>query len=161
MPQEPEREDWFAVTYRSYGRMLFRIAIVHLGNKADAEEALQEVFMKLLYQAPDFRDGEHERAWLIRVTTNQCRSMMRSVWRRRVVRLAELEPYAAGESDLYLLESVLQLPAKYKAVIHLHYYEGYQVKEMADILGIRESAVKMRLKRGRELLKLDWREEQA
>jgi RNA polymerase sigma factor (sigma-70 family) len=155
------QEGWFPAKYEAYGHMLYRIAMVHLGKRADAEEAVQEAFIKLLYKAPEFREQEHEKAWLIRVITNQCRNMTRSVWNRRVIKLDEIGQIGYSTPDLELLDSVLRLPFKYKSVIHLYYYEGYVVKEIADILGMRESAVKMRLKRGRELLKLEWEGEDA
>ncbi|MDF2926459.1 MAG: polymerase sigma factor, sigma-70 family [Paenibacillaceae bacterium] len=155
----PQQEEWFLAKYEAYGRMLFRIAMVHLGNKADAEEAVQEAFIKLLYKAPEFGDQEHEKAWIIRVITNLCRNMARSVWNRRVVRMEEMEQYAGSGPDLELLEHVLRLPSKYKIVIHLFYYEDYPVRQIAEILKLRESAVKMRLQRGRQMLLMEWEED--
>ena len=152
--------DGFSRQYNLYGSMLFKIAMVHLGNKSDAEEAVQEAFIKLLYKAPDFADAEHEKAWTIRVIVNICKNMTRSLWNKRVICMEEIEAYCDAAADAGILESVLRLPFKYKAVIHLFYYEDYSVKQIAEALQISESAVKMRLQRGREILKIEM-EEQA
>ena len=143
-------------SYEAYADMLFRIAMVHLGNREDAEEAIQDTFIKLMEKAPAFNDAEHQKAWLIRVITNHCRSLLGRGWRKREVRLEGVEPAAADTPDhSALLQLVLSLPAKYKAVIHLYYYEDYRIQEISGILRISKSAVKMRLQRGRQLLKLD------
>lgn len=145
-----------ADAYEVYGRMLFKIAMVHLGNKEDAEEAIQETFIKLLYKSPEFKDQEHEKAWLIRVITNHCKNMQGSLWRRRVMKVEEINDYFEFSSpDRALMDHVLKLPFKYKTVIHLYYYEDYSVREISAILQISESAIKMRLNRGRKLLKMD------
>lgn len=135
--------------------MLFKIAMVHLGNRDDSEDAVQEAFIKLLYNAPPFNEQEHQKAWLIRVLTNICKNMVTSIWHRRVIKKQDIEVYCDSPSDIQLVESVLRLPFKYKAVIHLYYYEDYTVRQIAETLKISESAVKMRLKRGREMLKME------
>lgn len=143
-------------SYETYGNMLFRIALVHLGSREDAEEATQDTFIKLMEKAPEFKDAEHQKAWLIRVITNHCKTLLGRGWRKREVKLEGIEPITADTpEDLALLHLVLALPVKYKAVIHLYYYEAYQVGEISKILQISESAVKMRLQRGRQLLKLE------
>ena len=147
--------DRFTEKYQSYGTMLFRIAMVHLGNKADAEEAVQETFVKLLSKAPVFHEPEHEKAWLIRVITNTCKNMRRSMWHKRVIHKEPIEVYGETQEDRDIIEQVLSLPVKYKTVIHLFYYEDYSVRQIADTLQISDSAVKMRLQRGRQLLKLE------
>lgn len=144
----------FEAAYDAYGPMVYRLAMVYLGCRADAEDVTQEAFVRLLYKSPRFADGEHERRWLLRVTVNLCRDQLKGFWRRRAV---ELEPgLAAGDPEsLGLAEAIVALPEKYKAVIHLHYCEGYSVREIAEILKLGQSAVKMRLKRGRELLRTE------
>ncbi|MGG3280348.1 RNA polymerase sigma factor [Paenibacillus solani] len=142
-------------TYELYGDMLFKIAMVYLGNKQDVEEAIQETFMKLIYKAPEFSDQEHKKAWLIRVITNQCKNMRGSLWCKRVTKMEHMNDYFDEPSEQMLIENVMRLPFKYKSVIHLFYYEDYSVKEIAGILQINESAVKMRLQRGRKLLRMD------
>ncbi|WP_127588336.1 RNA polymerase sigma factor [Paenibacillus koleovorans] len=156
MERNPLRpSESFSDRYNKYGAMLYKIAVVYMGNKHDAEEAVQDVFIKLLYQAPPFQDSEHEKAWLIRVLTNGCKNKLRGFWRKRAMQLEDIESWTTDPEHLGLLESVLRLPVKYKAVIHLHYYEDYSVKQIAETLQIGESAVKMRLARGRQLLKLE------
>ncbi|MNI21175.1 ECF RNA polymerase sigma factor SigW [compost metagenome] len=143
-------------SYEAYSDMLFRIAMIHLGSRQDAEEATQDTFIKLMEKAPEFNDAEHQKAWLIRVITNHCKTLLGRGWRKREVKLEGAEPLAADSPmDLALLQLVLALPVKYKTVIHLYYYEDYPVQDISRILQISESAVKMRLKRGRQLLKLE------
>lgn len=152
-PQMPDGS--FSEKYSLYTNMLFRICMLHLGNREDTEEAMQEAYMRLLYKSPRFTDEEHEKAWLIRVTTNLCRDMLRSVWRKRVIKMEHIESCYDNPSDLHIMEEILKLPSKYKTVIYLHYFENYTVKDISGILKLTESAVKMRLKRGREILKME------
>lgn len=142
-------------SYETHADMLFRIAMVHLGSREDAEEATQDTFIKLMEKGPEFQDAEHQKAWLIRVITNHCKTLLGRGWRKREVKLAGVEPATDNAEDYALLQLVLELPVKYRIVIHLFYYEDYPVQKISDILEISESAVKMRLKRGRQLLKLE------
>ena len=145
----------FSNKYNLYGNMLFKIAIVNLGNKEDAEEAMQEAFYKLLYKSPEFNDDEHEKAWLIKVTVNLCRDMLRSVWHKRVVKMEDIEKYYDDPSDTGVMKEIVVLPTKYKTVIYLYHFEDYSVKQISEILKTKESAIKMRLQRGRQLLKIE------
>ncbi|MEG1871046.1 MAG: RNA polymerase sigma factor [Peptostreptococcaceae bacterium] len=147
--------DDFSKKYSLYSDMVFRISMIYLGNKEDSEEAMQESFLRLIYKSPKFTDDEHEKAWLIRVTTNVCKDMVRSVWRKRVIKMENIENYYDNPSEIHIMEEILNLSDKYKAVIYLYYFEDYNVKEISEILNITESAVKMRLKRGRDLLKIE------
>ena len=144
----------FEAAYDAHSHAVFRLAMVYLGRHADAEDVTQEVFLRLLSRAPVFADGEHEKRWLLQVTANLCRDQLRGFWRKRVTELEDTLP-AAPPDELEALSAVLSLPEKYKLPIHLYYYEGYSVAEVAEILRLGQSAVKMRLKRGRELLKLE------
>lgn len=154
MGDETARRSEFEAKYDAYAVMAYRLAMVYLGSHADAEDVVQEAFMRLLYRAPEFTDAGHERRWLLRVTVNLCRDCLCGFWRKRAV---ELEPDTpAAENGLSeVAEAIVRLPEKYKAPIHLHYYEGYSVAEIAEILSLSQSAVKMRLKRGRDLLRLE------
>lgn len=125
-----------------------------LGRRADAEDVTQETFCRLLYRAPDFADENHRKRWLLQVAANLCRNQLRGFWRKRVTQLEDTIP-AVPPEELELLNTVMALPDQYKLPLHLHYYEGYSVAETAEILKLGQSAVKMRLKRGRELLKLE------
>lgn len=147
--------DKFSEKFCLYGDMLFRICMVYLGNKEDVEEAMQEAFIKLIHKCPQFTSDEHEKAWLIRIATNICKDMLRSVWHRRVIKMVDIENYYDNPSDIYIMEEILKLPAKYKAVIHLYYFEDFSVMQISETLKITVSAVKMRLKRGRDILKIE------
>ncbi|HEY5560986.1 MAG TPA: RNA polymerase sigma factor [Clostridiaceae bacterium] len=140
--------------YSLYGDMLFRICMVYLGNKEDVEEVLQETFIKLIYNPPKFTNTEHEKAWLIRVAINLCKDILRSVWHKRVIKMEDIKSYYDNPIDINIMEEILKLSSKYKAVIQLYYFEDYSVTKISEILKIRESAVKMRLKRGRDILKI-------
>lgn len=154
MEQRPKSEQGFEAAYDAYGPMVYRLAMVYLGRHADAEDVTQEAFLKLLYKAPPFADAGHERRWLLRVTANLCRDQLRGFWRKRAVALEGDYPIRDPET-FGVAEAIVALPEKYKAVLHLHYYEGYSVAEIGEILKLSQSAVKMRLSRGRELLKLE------
>jgi RNA polymerase sigma-70 factor (ECF subfamily) len=134
--------------------MLFRISMIYLGNSEDAEEAMQEAFCKLLYKSPEFTDDEHEKAWLIRITANICKDMLRSAWFKRVTKMEDVEKYYDNPCDTDVMNEILKLPVKYKTVIYMYYFEDYSVRQISKILKVKESAVKMRLKRGREILKI-------
>ena len=138
--------------YDAYGAAVYRLAMLYLGRHADAEDITQEVFLRLLSRAPAFADGDHEKRWLLRVTANLCRDQLRGFWRRRVTELEDTIP-AAPPEEREALAAVMALPEQYKLPIHLYYYAGYSVAEIAEILKLGQSAVKMRLKRGRELLR--------
>lgn len=143
----------FEAKYDAYGAMVYRLAMVYLGSHADAEDVTQEAFLRLLYKAPEFADAEHEKRWLLRVTVNLCRDQLRGFWRTRTVSLESSYPIK-DENMFGIADELVRLPEKYKAPIHLHYYEGYSVAEIAEILGLGRSAVKMRMKRGQDMLKL-------
>ena len=134
--------------YDAYGAAVYRLAMAFLGQCADAEDVTQETFCRLLYRAPTFADEDHQKRWLLQVAANLCRNQLRGFWRKRVTQLEDTIPAMPPE------ERVMALPEQYKLPIHLYYYEGYSVAETAEILRLGQSAVKMRLKRGRELLKI-------
>ena len=144
----------FEAAYDTYSGAVFRLAMVYLGQQADAEDVTQETFLRLLYRAPIFADQTHEKRWLLQVTANLCRDQLRGFWRKRITELEDTLP-AAAQEERDALDAVIRLPEKYRLPIHLHYYEGYSVAEIAEILKLGQSAVKMRLKRGREMLKLE------
>lgn len=148
----PTDEALFEQVYDTYGPSLYRFCLLQMKNPADAEDVLQEVFCKRLYQAPDFATPEHERRWLFRVALNQCRDEWKRS-RRTELPLEVAQHMSLTPEELGLLEQVASLPEKLRTVIHLHYYEGYDVREIAQLLGVTVSAVKMRMKRGREALR--------
>jgi len=147
--------------YDAYGNMLFKLCMVILCNKEDAEDAVQDTFAKYLKVQPDFLSAEHEKAWLIRVASNCSKDKLRSFFRKKAVCLDDIAEYAATPEQSYVLEQLMALPPKYKTILHLHYVEGYKLAEIADVLGMKENAVKVALYRGREMLKIQMREEFA
>ena len=151
-------EELFERVYAAYGASLYRFCLVQLGDPADAEDALQEVFCKRLYRAPGFPSPEQERRWLFRVAVNQCRDELRR--RRRMAGPLPEDLPAPQVTDLGLWERVAALPEKQRTVVHLHYAEGYSVQEIAEVLGVTASAVKMRLARARAALRQAWEVEE-
>lgn len=133
-----------------YAPSVYRLAYAHTGSSADAEDVMQETFLRLLTARPQLNGDDHARAWLLRVAANCAADLHRA--RRRVVPLEEAHP-APPMPDSSVLDAVLALPEPYRIPIHLHYYEGYQVAEIARILDLRENTVKTRLFRGRALLR--------
>ena len=140
---------------RQYSPMLLRLAAARLPSTADAEDAVQETFIRLLDRRPVFQDAEHEKAWLIRVTLQRAADIRRKKARANETPLdAVIETCGPDrEPETELLSAVRALPEKYGAVIHLYYYEGYSVKEIAKLLGLPAPTVGTRLARGRERLR--------
>ena len=135
-----------------YSPMLLRLACTRLRDAADAEDAVQEAFLRLLTLRPVFRDAEHEKAWLIRTTLHRAADLQKAAAKRNVP-LEEAAQAAVPEPESALLDAVRSLPEKYSAVIHLHYYEGYSIREIAKLLGVPAPTVGTRLARGRERLR--------
>lgn len=138
---------------RRYGPAVFRLAYARTASRADAEDVMQEVFLRLLRARPEFSSEEHAKAWLLHVAANCANDLFRAPWRRREEPLAEglsapEEPERGG-----VVEAVLALPPKYRAAVHLYYYEELSVEEIAEILGRRPGTVKSRLSRARALLR--------
>lgn len=138
-----------------YADTVMRICLVHLKNHADTEDIFQTVFLKYATHSGKFENAEHEKAWLIRVTINACRDLLRSFFRSRSVSLHELGELAGpgGEPHNEVLDAVLKLPEKYRQVLYLHYYEDYTAPQIGKILGKNPNTVYTLLTRGRQLLK--------
>ena len=137
-----------------YADTVRRICLVHLKNYADTEDIFQTVFVKYLLHTAPFASPEHERAWIIRVTINACKDLLRSVFRRRTVPLEEAAELPAPAEELRaVLQAVQALPGAYRDVVYLHYYEGYSAPEIAKILGKNVNTVYTRLTRARGLLR--------
>lgn len=142
-----------------YSKMLFKLCFSILCSTADAEDAVADTFIKYITKAPGFNDEEHRKAWLLRVASNICKNMYRFRKRNGCVNIDEIYGLAAEEKDFDVLEQVMKLPEKYKTVIHLHYIEGYKIKELAEILNISETAAKKRLQYGRNMLRMEYGED--
>ena len=139
--------------YEKYGKLLFRVSYAILCSREDAEDAVQEVFYKYLGKQPVFRDADHEHAWFLRVASNQSKDMLRRRKIRTTVTLEEIEEYEIAPEQATILQDLFSLPEKYKMVMILHYLEYLSVQDIARSQDLSPSAVKMRLARGREMLK--------
>ena len=143
----------------AYENTLYRAALAILGDPQEAEDVVQEAFLRLWEKNPEFESPAHQRSWLLKVTVNGCKSRLRAPWRRRTAPLLESYP-AADPEEQAVLEVIQSLPPKDRAALHLYYYEGYQTAEIAAMTGWREGTVRSRLARARdklrELLKGEW-----
>lgn len=134
-----------------YGDDAFRLAYSYLGNRPDAEDVCQTVFLKLAGSNMEPLPGK-EKALILTCAANACKNQLGSFWRRNVGELDETVPFRSPE-DHGTHEAVMKLPPKYRAVIHLYYFEGYDQSEIAQILNISRTAVQTRMSRAREMLK--------
>lgn len=137
----------------NYSSLIFRISYCILCNRTDAEDAVQETFLRYITKAPLFNDEEHRKAWLIKVSANISKNMLMFRMKREAVNIDNIENIGIDQSDYETFELIMSLPAKHKIVMTLYYVEGYRSKEIAEIIGISEDAVRKRLQKGRELLK--------
>ena len=153
-----QRAEYLAQTYSD---AILRLSYTYLKNTSDAQDICQSVFVKLLTQPQEFESAEHERAYILRMAANACKDLLKSPWHKRTCGLeacGDLPAPQAEEGSVLL--AVNELPAHYRSVIYLYYYEGYSVKEIAKILRIKETTVQTRLMRARnalrEIVKEDW-----
>lgn len=141
--------------YRRYVDILYRVAYSFMKNSADAEDMVQETFIRLLRSGTSFASEQHEKAWLIVTVSNLCKSALRSPWQRREALDAITEPSTVEDAPLdEALDAVLALPEDYKLPVYLFYYEGYPTAEIARMLGVAPATVRSRLNRARKKLKL-------
>lgn len=145
--------DCIEAVMNTYGNTLFRLCLVTLGNASDAEDVVQETFIKYLQKAPTFENAEHEKAWLITVATNKCRDILRFKSRHPVVDMDEINEFTKEPDDSGILDALMTLPDKFRTVLTLYYVEEYSIEHIARIIGRSTSAVKMRLQKGRHLLR--------
>ncbi|MBQ9981498.1 MAG: sigma-70 family RNA polymerase sigma factor [Oscillospiraceae bacterium] len=138
-----------------YSSMIYRLAYVRLNSNADAEDITQEVLLKYIRADKKFKDEEHRKAWLLKVTANAVVSHIRSQKRSQMVDLEEIEEVVAAPENKHrdLKYVIEQLPEKYRMVIHMFYYEELSIKEISEITGDSEGTVKSQLSRGRDKLK--------
>lgn len=136
-----------------YGDMLYRICLIRLKNEADAEDAVQDTYLKYMRKHPSFDSEAHRRNWLIRVAINRCKDIFRSNRIRAAEDIEEALSVSSGEDSdgNEIIKALMLLPEKYSEVMILHFAEGQDYKTIAGIIGRSESAVKMRIKKGREL----------
>lgn len=136
----------------TYSDMILKICFTYMKNTEDAEDICQNVFLKLLTGNKKFEDDEHEKAWIIRVAVNECKDLLKSAYKQRNVNVDITNDIYTKDETLEeeLSDIVNSLPESYREVIYLYYYEGYSIREIADILGQSEASVTKRLSRGRK-----------
>ena len=138
----------------AYADAILRLSYTYLKNTCDAQDICQTVFVKLLTEPREFESAEHERAYVLRMAANACKDLLKSPWRKRTCGLETvLEVPAPEAGDGSVLSAVNGLPANYRIVIYLFYYEGYQAAEIGKILGVPTATIHTRLARGRARLK--------
>lgn len=150
---QPLMKDEITKVIAKHGNMVKRICFMCLGNKADVDDAFQEVFLKYFLKKELFENEQHEKAWLCRVAFNQCKDFNKTFWRKNMVSLEDLEiPFETPEQN-ELISAVRQLPMELRRVIYLHYYEGYTVPEIAAICKQNVNTVYTQLRRAKDRLK--------
>ena len=144
----------FTCLAQRYIDTVYRVALNYIKSPSDADDITQNVFLKLLQEKKAFENDDHVKHWLIRVTVNECKNLVRSRWWKA----ESIEEYASqlafdnqAQSDLFY--TVMALPRKYRVPIYLHYYEGYSTQEIGELLKLPKNTVCTQLKRGRDLLK--------
>lgn len=137
----------------TYSKMIVRLAFTYTKSLCDAEDIAQDVFVSLIEKNKTFENSEHEKAWLIRVTVNKSKNFVKSSWVKKTVPIDEAMTKTTEEKSDDILEEVLKMPEKYRTVIHLFYYEGYSINEIAEILGKSTGTIGTWLSRGRKILK--------
>lgn len=145
----------FNAAVKQFQNMVYRTVLHTLGNPQDADDAVQEVFFRLFREKKLFEGEEHLRRWLLRVTVNYCRDVLKSPWRKRRASLEELPetPVFDRPEQASLYREVMALPEKYRTVLNLFYYEELTVREIGELLDLKQSAVTTRLARARARLK--------
>lgn len=138
-----------------YADMVRRLCMIHLKNHADTEDIFQTVFLKYALSSVLFESAEHEKAWILRVTVNACKDLLKSFFRSHTVSLDDImeQPAVMPQDHREVLEAVLSLPVKYKDAVYLHYYEGYTAPEISRILGKNVNTVYTILNRSKQLLR--------
>lgn len=147
-----ETENYAAAAFKKHSDTVYRLAFARLKNKNDADDVLQEVFLRYLKQGKPASCDEHEKALLIRITLNCTKTLLSTNNKHRTEELYDNIPCSEAPQS-YTLDAVFKLPLKYRTAIHLHYYCGYSVVEIAKITGCRPSTVRSHLFRAREKLK--------
>lgn len=139
--------------FETYWDKLYRVALIMLKNKYDAEDAVQDTFVKYMMKAPVFTEREHEKAWVLKVCMNICKNKLRFHNLHPTISFDSVEISGEKQEDEVLIACLMKLPDKYKETILLYYIEGYKCMEIGKVLKVTESTVKKRLERGRNLLK--------
>ena len=144
----------FEQILKKYADTVTGVCIMRLKNFTDTEDCFQNVFYKLYYKSPEFDSEEHLKAWLIRIAINECTSFQRKKNRQITSDLLHKDAVSYDNTEsMDISWAMMQVPEKYRDLLYLHYCQNYKVKEISQILKIKENTVKSLLKRGREILK--------
>lgn len=157
-PRERDSAAYFTELYEKYATDVLRMCYFYLADRQKAEDVCQDVFVRLITTNPELQEGR-EKAWLLKVAMNRCRDLWRGAWLKRVVLGSpayELVP-AADEfgkmaEQQAMMSAINQLPSMFKEVILLHYYQGYGISEISEMMDLPEGTISSRLSRGRKKL---------
>ncbi len=141
-----------------YKDTVYRVAYSYCKNASDADDIFQEVFLRYFKNKPEFNTYEHEKAWFIRVTINCCKKLLGSFWFKRTVAMEDNIKFE-DEEESEIFHTIMELPLKYRTVVHLYYYEDYSIREISKILDIKETTIQTQLQRARSMLRKKLKEE--
>lgn len=156
--QSLRTDDCTEKVIRYYSDMVYHLAFARTGTKYDADDVFQEVFLRYVKKKPKFKDEEHRKAWLIRVTINCSNNFWSSLWRKKTQELTK-DIFFETEETVNLYTELQKLPPKYREVIHLFYYEDMSLEEISRALKRKNSTIRTQLTRARAMLKKFMKEE--
>lgn len=149
-------KDYISDLLDKYSDMVLRIAYTYLKNRADAEDIVQDVFLRIIDKKPSFNDESHEKSWLIRATINMCKNKVNMFWNKNKCSIDDVQEFAVSDkynTDTSVFQAVMALGEKYRGVVYMYYYEGYSTPEIADVIGKNETTIRSLLHRARNKLK--------
>lgn len=149
-------KDYISDLLDKYSDMVLRIAYTYLKNRADAEDIVQDVFLRIIDKKPSFNDESHEKSWLIRATINMCKNKVNMFWNKNKCSIDDVQEFAVSDkynTDTSVFQAVMALGEKYRVVVYMYYYEGYSTPEIVDVIGKNETTIRSLLHRARNKLK--------
>lgn len=149
-------KDYISDLLDKYSDMVLRIAYTYLKNRADAEDIVQDVFLRIIDKKPSFNEESHEKSWLIRATINMCKNKVNMFWNKNKCSIDDVQEFAVSDkynTDTSVFQAVMALGEKYRVVVYMYYYEGYSTPEIADVIGKNETTIRSLLHRARNKLK--------
>ena len=149
-------KDYISDLLDKYIDMVLRIAYTYLKNRADAEDIVQDVFLRIIDKKPSFNDESHEKSWLIRATINMCKNKVNMFWNKNKCSIDDVQEFAVSDkynTDTSVFQAVMALGEKYRVVVYMYYYEGYSTPEIANVIGKSETTIRSLLHRARNKLK--------
>ena len=149
-------KDYISDLLDKYGDMVLRIAYTYLKNRADAEDIVQDGFLRIIDKKPSFNNENHEKSWLIRATINMCKNKVNMFWNKNKCSIDDVQEFAVSDkynTDTSVFQAVMALGEKYRVVVYMYYYEGYSTPEIANVIGKSETTIRSLLHRARNKLK--------